>query len=77
MAPRLFGTDGVRGVDQAAHVVDGAEHVGDRSEGEESRPGEETVEVGEVELVPGRDRDEAQLDAALLEFARRTRRFGR
>ena len=56
---------GVRGVGERPDLVDRAEHVRHRGDGEQPGAVEETVEVGEVEAVVGGQRDPAQLDAAL------------
>ena len=55
------------GVGQQSDVVERPEHVRHRGDGQQLRAVEQTVEVGEVELEVVRDRDPAQLDAALLD----------
>ena len=55
----------VRGVGQQPDVVEGAEHVRHRGDRQQLGAVEQSVEVGEVELEVVRDRDPAQLDAAL------------
>ena len=54
----------VRGVGERTDVVDRAEHVRHRADGEERGAVEQRVEVREVEAEVGGERDPAQLDAA-------------